>query len=126
MNGDELDALLERYRVAHSRIAANLVDLDNHRAYEILSNGDVGPATVGRVGAALEAAPLLWRWLTQLGDIVDRAGELRQQGRPRGERAQQLRELLAGRSVVEPLLRADPDTSTGIGRHGLGRRDGQR
>ncbi|MCP3936144.1 MAG: hypothetical protein GY708_12315 [Actinomycetia bacterium] len=99
MNADEIDALLERYRVAHSRIAANLVDLDDHRAYEMLSGAEVGPVTSARLGEGFDNISLLWSGLTQLGRVLDEAGALRSQGRPRGERGKQLEELLLSNSI---------------------------
>ena len=44
MDTAQLDAILARHRAAESRISANLVEFDQHRAFELLNADDLSGA----------------------------------------------------------------------------------
>jgi hypothetical protein len=89
-----IDALIKRYGAAESRIAANLVEFDDHPTYQLLTNDTLSGLTHQRLAAVMADAPLLWRWLTQLTGILERARGLRGDGRVASDRRAELARLL--------------------------------
>ncbi len=97
---EQIDELLTRYGAAEARIAANLLELDEHPTFKILSAGGLRGTTLATVGPAMEKSPELWRWLGQLQRTLNDARGIRDDGRMSSERRQQLTELLTGDTVV--------------------------
>ncbi len=97
---DKIDELLARYTAAEARIAANLLELDEHPTFKILAGGGLRGATLAKVGSAMERSPDLWRWLSQLQRVLADARDIRDDGRMNSERRARITELLTGRSIL--------------------------
>ncbi len=101
---DDIDRLLERYSAAEDRIAANLVELDDHPTYGIMTSGALTGATAHRVADVTSPAAQLWVGLDALRQVLERARGARAAGRlGRGERVE-LGTLLTGPSVVVSVV----------------------
>jgi hypothetical protein len=96
----KIDASLKRYGASEARIAANLVEFDNHPTYQLLTNGASTGLTAEQLCPVMADAPLLWRWLTQLTGVLDQARTLRGTGRINGDRREQIVRLLDTPAVV--------------------------
>ena len=97
---EQIDELLTRYGAAEARIAANLLELDEHPTYKILSAGGLRGTTLAQVGPAMEKAPELWRWLSQLQVTLNDARDIRDAGRMNSERRERLSHYLTGPSIL--------------------------
>lgn len=106
---EKIDEFLTRYGAAEARIAANLLELDEHPTYKILSAGGLRGTTLAKVGPAMENAAELWRWLSQLQIAMNDARDIRDDGRMSNERRERLTEILQGPSI---LLHTDTKTVT--------------
>jgi hypothetical protein len=98
----ELDRRLQRFTGAERRIAANLVELEEHPTYRLLAAGDMGGLTGRRMNGPMEAAPALWSWLGVLHEVLGRCRDLQQAARGRfaGEERARLEQMLTGASVT--------------------------
>ena len=97
---EQIDELLTRYGAAEARIAANLLELDEHPTYKILSAGGLRGTTLAQVGPAMEKAPELWRWLSQLQVTLNDARDIRDDGRMNSDRRERLSHYLTGPSIL--------------------------
>ncbi len=100
LQAEQIDELLTRYGAAEARIAANLLELDEHPTYKILSAGGLRGTTLATVGPAMEQAPELWRWLAQLRVTLNDVRDIRDDGRMNTERRRRLTDLLTGSSIL--------------------------
>jgi len=96
----EIDELLARYSAAESRIAANLVELDDHPTYELITSGVLTGVTHARVNAPAANAPLLWTGLDALRNTLTTARQVRSDGRVSRDDRSELAEILKGKSVL--------------------------
>jgi len=97
---EALDALLQRYSAAESRIGANLHELDHHSTYQILRTGDLKGRTAAELGPALKKADGLWSDFGELQSILARARAVRSDGRMRAQDRRDLKHLLTGPSIL--------------------------
>ncbi len=100
MDDAQIAHKLVQLRAAESRIAEDLLQLDEHPTYTLLVAGDMAGTTGRRVNAIMADAPLLWTWLGSLRTHLDRADALRNEDRgwfsgPRTD----VGELLVGRTL---------------------------
>ncbi len=100
METGEIDDLLTRYESAAKRISANLVELDSHPTYTMLTAGPLRGQTAATYGTALKQAPQLWVWLSTLQSAVREARSVREDGRMNAERREQLVALLVEPTVI--------------------------
>ncbi len=128
METAEIDELLERYSAAEDRIAANLVELDDHPTYALVTTGTMGGTTARRLAEAAAGAPSLWTGLDALRRTLEEARHIRRSGRMNDERRGRLAHLLTGDSVLvdvveTPLAERDlldePSIETRISIEGL-------
>ncbi len=96
----EIDELLARYTAAESRIAANLLELDDHPTYELITSGALTGATRARVEAEAAEAGSLWTGLDALRQTLSRGRQIRADGRVSRDDRTQLEEILLGESVL--------------------------
>ncbi len=73
---DRIAERLATLRAAESRIAEDLLELDENPTYTLLAAGDMAGATGRRVNPLVAEAPLLWTWLGTLRSHLDRAEAL--------------------------------------------------
>ena len=105
METERIDELLTRYEAAERRISANLIELEDHPTYVLLSKGTGGTSTLSGITAqraepVMASAPLLWDWFHKYGIGVAEARSVRNDGRMNGERRTRLAEMLSGDSIV--------------------------
>lgn len=101
---DDIDRLLDRYGAAEDRIAANLVELDDHPTYGIMTSGALTGATGHRVAEVTSRAAQLWAGLDALRQVLERARGARSAGRPGRDERVELGALLTGPSVVASVI----------------------
>ncbi len=100
METGEIDDLLARYESAEKRISANLVELDAHPTYTMLTAGPLHGQTAAKYGRAMKQAPQLWVWLSTLQSAVRKARAVRDDGRMNADRRKHLAALLVEPSVI--------------------------
>lgn len=104
MEPDEIDARLGRYEAAAERIAANLVELDDHPTYSLISSDTLVGVTRQRLAGAVAEAPALWHGLDALRSTLATARQIRDEGRMNSDRRTRLAALLDGPSVLLETL----------------------
>lgn len=100
MDLNSIDALLQRYSAAESRVGANLHELDNHSTYQILRTDELRGRTGAKLSKVFKKAESLWELFGHLQSVLSRARTLRGDGRVRNEDRKQLEDLLTGPSVL--------------------------
>lgn len=96
----EVDELIERYRSAESRIAANLVELDDHPTYALITSGVLTGASRARAEPLAAAASGMWTLLDALRRTLDDAEAARGDNRVRPGERLAAAEILTGPSVL--------------------------
>ncbi len=105
METEEIDELLQRYSAAENRIAANLVELDDHPTYALVAAGTLSGTTARRLDDVAAEAPSLWTGLDALRRTLEEARSIRRGGRMNDDRRARLTHLLTGESVVVDVVR---------------------
>lgn len=100
METSQIDELLLRYSHAEDRIAANLVELDDHRTYGLMTSGVLEGTTAQQVDGLVAEAPRLWSGLDALGRTLERAREIRGSGRLGDHQRIELEAILTRQSVL--------------------------
>lgn len=100
METSEIDELLLRYAHAEDRIAANLVELDDHPTYGLMTSGVLTGTTVTRVEELMSDAPRLWSGLDALRRTLERARSIRGEGRLNDRERIELEAILTRQSVL--------------------------
>ncbi|MDP1793105.1 MAG: hypothetical protein Q8K63_03115 [Acidimicrobiales bacterium] len=102
---EDIDRQLTELRAAETAVTANLLTLEEHPAYQLLSaaKDSMTGLTAERARPALQAMLDLWQHFALLSDLVDRADDLRGTDRRLpDERIAELDHLLNGHSVPLP------------------------
>jgi len=97
---EQIDILLNRYTGAVARIAANLVELDDHATYALIAAGALNGTSGARANVAAANAPKLWVGLEALRQTLDRAKAIRESGRLSGDERLELEAILTRDSVL--------------------------
>ena len=100
METSQIDELLLRYSHAEDRIAANLVELDDHPTYGLMTSGVLTGSTADRVDRLVAKAPRLWAGLDALRRTLDRARGIRGNGRLNDHQQIELEAILTRESVL--------------------------
>ncbi len=100
MDTEQIDILLNRYDGAVARIAANLVELDDHPTYALVTSGALTGVTGARAKTAALNSPKLWVGLDALRQTLDRATAIRESGRLSGSERLELEAILTRDSVL--------------------------
>ncbi len=100
LDTEQIDELLARYTAAESRIAANLLELDSHPTFKILSGGGLAGQTKATIGPLMTNAGQLWEWLARLQAVLRDAKEIRDDGRMNAERRARLTSMLTGQQIL--------------------------
>jgi hypothetical protein len=97
-----LDATLERLRAATDAIGTNLLELERDPICKLLDTAPLTGETADGWAETQRSFTGLWQCFSRLGDVVERAIDLRGRGRPSPEQLAALDELLRGASVEVP------------------------
>ncbi|MEM7096054.1 MAG: hypothetical protein AAF567_23820 [Actinomycetota bacterium] len=100
MDLGEIDARLQRYTAAEHRIGSNLLELEDHTVFRLLTTGALQGRTAQALGAVTDADPSLWDLFSLLGRTLDRARTMRGSGRLGGAERRDLGQLLTGASIL--------------------------
>lgn len=95
----DIAQLLSRYTAAEARIAANLLELDDHPTFALVTSGVLTGETAHRLIGAAGAAPSMWMLLDALRVHLDSARDLALE-KSTPERREALEHLLTGPSVL--------------------------